>query len=538
VTPASATGLADHGERTALALADRTKRRQIPRRDREHVALLRLVAPNLARRHARLFRRNRTQIDDRADAAAMQQFGQRIRQATGADVVDRQDRVRVAHLRAAVDDFLRAALDLGVAALHGIEIEIGRVDAGRHRRRGAPTHADQHAGTAEMNQERAGRERLLVDVRVTDIADAARDHDRLVVAAYAATNLHLERAEVAGQVRPPELVVERRRADRTVEHDRKRRCDALRLAVPRPRCVSSARRFPSPVGRRGWNEGRLPRLHQRGDAQMRRRVADEAGLRSRAGARRALVADLAAGAGRRARKRRDGGRMVVRLDLHQHVHGFAMRAIAAVRIGIKALGDAPFDHRRIVGVRDERSTRMRGVRCANHREQALRLRLSVDAPRRVEDLVPAMLRVCLREHRELGVRRVATEARECVDEVIDLVVGQRQAERDVGVLERAPPLRKQWNARERTRRNLREQPLCITELRDDRFGHPVVDERNERCALGVAETGVAAGRDRVRDAALDAGNRAKTAVVRDVGRFRRPRRDRAEARQHDECRRP
>ena len=59
---------------------------------------------------------------------------------------------------AMVDDLLRAALDLGVAALHRIEVELGGVGAGRHRAGRAAAHADAHAGAAELDQQRAGRE--------------------------------------------------------------------------------------------------------------------------------------------------------------------------------------------------------------------------------------------------------------------------------------------------------------------------------------------------------------------------------------------
>ena len=52
-------------------------------------------------------------------------------------------------------------------------------------------------------------ERLLVRVVGADVADAAGDHDRLVIAAHLAGDLLLERAEIAGEVRPAELVVER-----------------------------------------------------------------------------------------------------------------------------------------------------------------------------------------------------------------------------------------------------------------------------------------------------------------------------------------
>jgi hypothetical protein len=87
-----------------------------------------------------------------------------------------------AQLPALVDDFLRAALDLGVAALHRIEVERGGVGAGRHRAGGAAAHADAHARAAHLHEQGAGRELDLVGEVVADRAQAARDHDGLVIA--------------------------------------------------------------------------------------------------------------------------------------------------------------------------------------------------------------------------------------------------------------------------------------------------------------------------------------------------------------------
>ncbi len=52
----------------------------------------------------------------------------------------------------------------------------------------------------------------------------------------------------------------------------------------------------------------------------------------------------------------------------------------------------------------------------------------------IEDLVAAMFAVGLREHHQLDVGRVALELAEGLDEVVHLVIGQRQAE--VGVRSR------------------------------------------------------------------------------------------------------
>ena len=83
-----------HGERAALALRRSLELVEPVGTDREHVALLRLVAPDLAWRHARLFARHRAQIDRRAPPAAVRELRQCVREPAGADVVDREDRVR------------------------------------------------------------------------------------------------------------------------------------------------------------------------------------------------------------------------------------------------------------------------------------------------------------------------------------------------------------------------------------------------------------------------------------------------------------
>jgi hypothetical protein len=137
-----------------------------------------------------------------------------------------------AQLPAAVDDFLRAALDFRVAALHRGEIEVFGIGTGRHRRSGAAAEADQHAGAAELDEQRADREGFILERLLgLDAAQAAGDHDRLVVAAHRAGDVLLVGAEIAGQVRAAEFVVERSGADRAFEHDVERRGDARRAAV-------------------------------------------------------------------------------------------------------------------------------------------------------------------------------------------------------------------------------------------------------------------------------------------------------------------
>ncbi len=179
------------------------------------------------------------------------------------------------------------------------------------RRGRAAAEPDEHGRAAEQHERRPRRHGVLVDVHAAHVAEPARDHDRLVVAAHAAFRiaLHalLERAEVTEDTRPAELVVECRRTDRALEHDVERGRNAGRAPVIR-----------------------LPGLFEPGNAQVRDREADQPGLRFRAAPGRALVADLAAGSGRGAGERRNCRRMVVRLDLEQDVDRLVVPAVLAI----------------------------------------------------------------------------------------------------------------------------------------------------------------------------------------------------------------
>ena len=81
--------------RTGSARARRARRSvDAARRERQHVALLRLVAPDFHRRQFRLGARHRAQVDAPAALAVRDRLGQCIRQTARTDVVDQQDRVR------------------------------------------------------------------------------------------------------------------------------------------------------------------------------------------------------------------------------------------------------------------------------------------------------------------------------------------------------------------------------------------------------------------------------------------------------------
>ena len=319
--PAVAGRGADHRKGTTLALAQGLEISEATGFDRHDVALLRLIAPDLRRRHAGFFRRNIAQTDAPAASGAMHQFRQRVGQPARAHVMDRENRIGFAHGRAAVDDFLRAALDLRVAALHGIEIEISAVGASVQARGRATTHANQHARPADLHQQRALRHGGFQRLRCRDRADPSGQHDRLVIAAHGIADGLLEAAEITAQVRTTEFVVERGRADRPLQHDLQGGSDTLWFT----------------------NRVALPGLCETGNAQMGNRISGEPCLRLRPAPGGSFIADLASGTRGRARERRDCRRMIVRFHFHQNMRRFRSVTVDPGRIRSKALDLRTFD---------------------------------------------------------------------------------------------------------------------------------------------------------------------------------------------------
>ena len=229
-------GLPDHGIGTALAFADRLEGVDLGGVDGQDIALLGLVAPDLQGRQAGLGIGDAAQLEAAAPLGVVDQFGQGVGEAAGAHVVDEEDGVGLAARPAAVDDLLAAALHLRVGPLDRGEVQVlGRGPAG-HAGGRAATQPDQHRRTTEDHQRRPRREGLLGDVLGTDVADAPRQHDGLMVAAQLRGPVRsrdglLVGAEVAGQVGPAELVVEGGGADGALEHDLQGRADPPRSPV-------------------------------------------------------------------------------------------------------------------------------------------------------------------------------------------------------------------------------------------------------------------------------------------------------------------
>ena len=410
----------DADERDGAALAAAEFLEEEPRlgAERKNIALLGLAAPDLHRVHRHLFVVDLAQLE--LAACRLDELWAAVRKTARADVVDRHYRVGLPEIGARIDHALAATLHLGVTALDGVEVESFGVGARHHRRRGASAKTDAHRGAANLNDERADLDRLLLHLAVANDAHAAREHDRLVVAAKLARNLAFVSPEKAAELRTAELVAERRTANGTIDHDLERRRKA----------------------RREGRELALPGLRKAGDAEVRHHEAADARDSTRALACRRLVADFTANAGCGAGERRDRSRVVMGLDLHQLVESVLLEAVF-VRLGVdrENVGpEASYDGG-VVLVRAQGVLRTLLVRVLDHLKERLRLFLAVDYELGAEDLVAAVLGVDLAEHHELGVGRVASSGGKALGEILHLGLGDRKTDLGVRLADRLDALR-------------------------------------------------------------------------------------------------
>ena len=193
------------------------------------------------------------------------------------------------------------------------------------------------------------------------------------------------------------------------------------------------------------------------------------------------------------------------------------------RVGLEAGGAAALHHRGVVRVGGENALAVhRLVGVANHPEQRLRLRRTVDQPVGVEDLVSAVLGVRLREHHQFRIRGVAAERREGVGQVVHFVRGEREAQAPVRGVEGGARIVAQRDVPQRAGRGGQcEQAEVVAD--DDGLGHAVA-QRLEAGWAGAVEVPA--------DASLHPRHGAQAAAVEYVRRLARPRRDRARTRHH------
>ena len=335
---------------------------------------------------------------------------------------------------------------------------------------------------------------------------SAREHDGLVVAAVDAGGLALVRAEEARELWTPELVAERRAANRSLRHDRERRGETLRE----------------------FGVLTLPRLWEAGDVQVAHHEAADARIRTRAAARRRLVADLAAHARRRARIGRDSRGMVVGFDLHQLVELHLLEAVGVVRRRREHLRGETLHNRGVVLVGDERALSVLLVGVLDHPEEGVLLLLPVDDELGTEDFVAAVLGVDLSEHHELRVRGIAPGGLEALGEILHLGLANREAKRDICLADRLHAASEHVERDAGLRRWAVEE---VVEVGVHALCHAVVERRNRLTFLKWRERrfpeglrfrrsgtlAASAKGNAIADAALDARNALQAAVAEDVG---------------------
>ena len=388
-----------HCERTALARAQGAEVFEPLGCNRQHIALLRFIAPDLARAHARLFDMDLAQFEPRAQAGRIRKFRHRVRQPACPHVMNGENRIVCPHLPATIDHLLATTLNLRVAALHRCEIEVRRVAAGAHAGRCAAAQTNQHPRPAQLNQQGAWRKHDLVRLLRLDAAHSASDHDGLVITAHLTHHFLLESAEIPGQVGTAEFIVESRAAQRALDHDLQRRCNPVGLAV-----------------------GTLPGLRGIRQIEVGDGKPGQTRLGTRSAASRALIANLAARAGGGPRKRRNRSRVVMRLHFGDQMSQLAVIAPPSGLVRVKAVDLRPLDHRRVVRIGHYCADRLRGMGLADHSKQRLVHRSRIDDPVRVEDLVTAVLGIRLRKHHQLDISRVTFDTLKMGRQIIDFVI--------------------------------------------------------------------------------------------------------------------
>ena len=346
-----------------------------------------------------------------------------------------------------------------------------------------------------------------------EVAHAAGGHDRLVVAAVLAVVLELEGAEHAAKLWTAKFIAKGGAADGTFEHDVHRGGHALR--------VLGDRLFP-------W-------LGVAGHFEVGNHECGEASLRAAADTGGAFVADFTADTGRCAREGRDCGRVVVGLDLAKDVElggGLLIGEAAVLLVDFPPVAGKACEHAGVIGVGDQHAIGIEGVGVADHFEQGAFALFAVDDPVGIENLVAAVLGVDLREHDELGIGRVALHLLVGLDQVVDLLIGHREAPVDVGLGKGFRALGHEWHGAQGCGLEVAEE---VGDVVVDGLGHAVVQGEEREAEVFDAEHEALGGGEAEVDAALDAGHGAQGAVVENVGRLGGPGGNGALARSDEEA---
>ena len=181
--------------------------------------------------------------------------------------------------------------------------------------------------------------------------------------------------------------------------------------------------------------------------------------------------------------------MIVCLYLDKHVNRLVDELVLTVRCARHEPRPGPaLEHGGIVAVSGDHTVGRLLGRRLDHAEEALVLALAVDCPARVENLVTAVLGVRLRKHHQLGIGRVAVEIFVATDEVVDLLLGQREAQIGIRRNQRIPAGRAQWNRANRRGLVRLEQRLDAGNLRIHGLGHAIEQHVTERHHVLVTDS--------------------------------------------------
>ncbi|KAE9502933.1 phosphoribosylformylglycinamidine synthase domain protein [Neisseria gonorrhoeae] len=124
----------------------------------------------------------------------------------------------------------------------------------------------------------------------------------------------------------------------------------------------------------------------------------------------------------------------MRFHFHDDVGVFLVETVALVFrcIRIETLDFRAFDHGRIVFIGDDRTFGMRVVRVAYHAEQGFRLFSPLRMKSALKILWRAVFAVCLREHHQLHIGRIALQSLIVFNQIIDFVGGECQTRFGIG----------------------------------------------------------------------------------------------------------
>ncbi len=166
----------------------------------------------------------------------------------------------------------------------------------------------------------------------------------------------------------------------------------------------------------------------------------------------------------------------------------------------------------------------------DHAEQGLVLALAINVPAGIKDLVPAMLGVGLGEHHQFDVVGVASQVGEAGHQVVDLVIGQGQAQLDVGLLQRGAAAAQYVHRGKRLGLGVAEQVGGVFEAFEHQLGHAVMQRGGDQLRIAFGQFALYVEGD----AALQALDLVQTAVMGDIAGLARPGRDGAKTRHHQE----